>query len=549
MRSVSQINYLANLQQMKKIILLLFTLCLLVVTKEVTAQQCARLDSLRRVLRLAKDIKVHINTLNLMAFEYAKEDPNGAALGLARRALKLSEQHKHELGKADALVNIGLIDYKELHEYEEAIKDFKDALALYKKLKNKKKIAETQEIIGKFYFDLFYLRTDKTNYQNSLEYYQKALKSREELGHKKQMANIYEVISELYGHLNQDQEAIAALEKALKLLEDLGENKTNNTRLVAKYKSKYQRIQDLEKKYKYSLFGGIALLVVLVIVLLITSTRRKKIANQLKDQNNTISLQKKDLENYASTITQQKDLVENAKEQIESFSLVPSYVFNEIRENGRYEPRQYEKVSVLFADLEDFTNVSQGMSSDKLVEELNITFNKFDKISEKHHLIKIKTIGDSYMAAGGIPEKNNRNPVDVILAALDMTRFINEKRAEKEAIGEPYWKVRVGINTGYVTAGVVGNKRFAYDVWGETVNTAKLIEIKSESGQIAISKNTYNMVKELFDFQVADEVELKHKEAIERYVVTGIKPELSIGGDGIAPNEIFKGKVGDMEFA
>lgn len=534
---------------MKKITLLLFTLCLLVIAKEVKAQQCARLDSLRRVLRLAKDIKVHINTLNLMAFEYAKEDPNGAALGLARRALKLSEQHKHELGRADALVNIGLIDYKELHEYEEAIKDFKDALAVYKKLKNKEKIAETQEVIGKFYFDLFYLRTDKTNYQNSLEYYQKALKSREELGHKKKMANIYEVISELYGHLNQDQEAIAALEKALKLLEDLGENKTNNTRLIAKYKSKYQRIQDLEKKYQYSLIGGIALLVVLVVLLLVTSTRRQKIANQLKDQNNTITLQKKDLENYTSTITQQKDLVENAKEQIESFSLVPSYVFNEIRENGRYEPRQYEKVSVLFADLEDFTNVSQGMGSDKLVEELNVTFNKFDEISEKHHLIKIKTIGDSYMAAGGIPEKNNRNPVDAILAALDMTRFINEKRAEKETVGEPYWKVRIGINTGYVTAGVVGNKRFAYDVWGETVNTAKLIEIKSESGQVAISKNTYNMVKELFDFQVGGEVELKHKEAVERYVVIGIKSELSIGGDGIEPNETFRGKVGDLEFA
>ena len=534
---------------MRKITLLLFLLFLMMVTAEVKAQQCARLDSLRRILRLTKDIKVHINTLNLMAAEYAKEDPDGAALNFARRALQQAKKYKHEEGVADALVNIGLIDYKELSEYEEAIKDFKDALGIYKKLKNKEKTANTLEIIGKFYFDLFYLRTDNANYKNSLEYYQKALKAREELGQKRKMAKTYEVISELHGHLNQDQKAIDALEKSLSILEDLGENKTNSTRLIAKYKSKYEKIQDLQGKVKLLLFVVIGVLIALAIVLILLITRSRGSANRLKEQNEQIAQQNKEIEDKARTIAQQKDLVENAKEEIESFSLVPSYVFNEIRENGRYEPRQYERVSVLFADLEDFTNVSQGMGSDKLVEELNVTFNRFDAISDKNSLIKIKTIGDSYMAAGGIPEKNNRNPVDAILAALEMTRFIDEKRKEKEDAGEPYWKVRIGINTGYVTAGVVGDKRFAYDVWGETVNTAKLIEIKSESGQVAISKNTYEMVKELFDFQGGGEVEMKHKEAVEKYIVIGIKAELSEGGDGIEPNEIFRGKVGDMEFA
>jgi len=534
---------------MKKTTLLLCLFCLMVISTQVNAQQCAKLDSLRRILRLTKDIKVHINALNMMAAEYAKEDPDGAALNFARRALQQAKKYKHAEGEADALINIGLIDYKELTKYEEAIKDFKDALAIYEKIKNKEKIASTQEIIGKFYLDLFYLRTDNANYKNSLDYYQKALKSREELGQKKQMAKIYEVISELHGHLNQDDKAIEALEKALAILEDLGENKTNNTRLIAKYKSKYEKIQRLDRLNNIYLYVGIGLLVALVLVLLLTSARHKKSADTLKEQNDQIAKQKKEIEDKARTITQQKDLVENAKEEIESFSLVPSYVFNEIRENGRYEPRQYEKVSVLFADLEDFTNVSQGMGSDKLVEELNVTFNKFDEITGNHSLIKIKTIGDSYMAAGGIPEKNHRNPVDAILAALEMTRFINEKRAEKEAAGEPYWRVRIGINTGYVTAGVVGDKRFAYDVWGETVNTAKLIEIKSESGQVAVSQQTYDLVKHLFDFQGGGEVEMKHKEAIEKHIVVGIKAELSLGGDGIEPNEIFRGKVGDMEFA
>lgn len=534
---------------MKKITFLLFLLCLLAVTKEVNAQQCARLDSLRRILRLSKDIKVHIDALNMLSAEYAKESPDGAALQFAQKALKLADKYKHEQGKADALINIGLIDYKELTDYDEAIKDFKEALAIYTKLGNKLKIANTQEIIGKFYFDLFYLRSDQTNYKNSLEYYQKALASRKELGHKRQMAKIYEVMSELYGHLNDSQQAIDALVQAESILEALGENKTNSTRLISKYKSKYEQIQSLEKMNRYYLIGGIVLLAVLAAVLALTAMKRKKIANEIQEQKNTVVKQKKELEEQASTIAKQKDIVQNAKEEIESFSLVPSYVFDEIRENGRYEPRQYEKVSVLFADLEDFTNVSQGMGSDKLVEELNVTFNKFDEISEKHNLIKIKTIGDSYMSAGGIPEKNNRNPVDAILAALDMTRFIDAKRVEKEAAGEPYWKVRVGINTGYITAGVVGDKRFAYDVWGETVNTAKLIEINSASGQVAISSNTYKMIKDLFEFEGGGEVEMKHKEAVNRYIVTGIKPALSIGGDGIEPNEKFRGMVGDLEFA
>ncbi|EAY32101.1 tetratricopeptide repeat protein, partial [Microscilla marina] len=365
---------------MKKATLFLF-LCLLMTTQGVYAQQCARLDSLRRIIRLSKDIKVHIDALNMLSAEYAKESPDGAALVFARKALNLAKKYKHEKGRADALVNIGLIDYKELTEYKKAIKHFKEALTIYTKLGDKSKVAETQEVIGKFYFDLFYLRSDQGNYRNALEYYQKALALRKELGHKKQMAKIYEVISELYGHLNESQKAIDALIEAEKLLEDLGESKTNSTRLISKYKAKYEQIQALEKRNQYYLIGGIALLAVLALVLLFTAMRRKKVAQQMKQQKDTVVQQKKELEEQASTIAKQKSIVENAKEEIESFSLVPSYVFDEIREQGYYEPRQYDKVSVLFADLEDFTNVSQGMGSDKLVEELNVTFNKFDEIS------------------------------------------------------------------------------------------------------------------------------------------------------------------------
>lgn len=259
-------------------------MCLTVLFAEVKAQQCARLDSLRRILRLTKDIKVHINTLNLMAAEYAKEDPDGAALNIARRALDQSKKYKHQEGEADALINIGLIDYQALTEYEEAIKDFEDALAIYKKMNDKEKVARTQEIIGKYYFDLFSLRTDNINYKNSLKFYQQALKSREDLGQKKQMAKIHEIISELHGYLNQDQKAIDNLEKAMAINESIGESKANNTRLIAKYKSKYQKIQRLEQQVQYLLIACGALLVILIVTFIVTNARRKKNAQQSKEQ-------------------------------------------------------------------------------------------------------------------------------------------------------------------------------------------------------------------------------------------------------------------------
>ena len=195
-----------------------------------------------------------------------------------------SKKYKHQEGEADALINIGLIDYQALTEYEEAIKDFEDALAIYKKMNDKDKVAHTQEIIGKYYFDLFSLRTDDINYKNSLKFYQQALKSREDLGQKKQMAKIHEIISELHGYLNQDQKAIDNLEKAMAINESIGESKANNTRLIAKYKSKYQKIQRLEQQVQYLLIACGALLVILIVTFIVTNARRKKSAQQSKEQ-------------------------------------------------------------------------------------------------------------------------------------------------------------------------------------------------------------------------------------------------------------------------
>ena len=227
--------------------------------------------------------------------------------------------------------------------------------------------------------------------------------------------------------------------------------------------------------------------------------------------------------------------------------MLPEPVYKEIREKGNYTARQHDNVSILFSDLEDFTSISpKGMSTEVLMDELNLCFNEFDKIVKRRGLTKIKTLGDSYMCAGGVPTENKTSPIDIVLAALEMRNFIEQRRQMKLAEGEPYWRLRIGINTGYLLAGVVGYKKYAYDVWGETVNIAKLLEIQADSGTVTISQNTYQYVKDFFVIKDVGEVNLKHKGSIRHYNVQRILDELADDSVGITPNKAFYLKKDDL---
>ncbi len=194
---------------------------------------------------------------------------------------------------------------------------------------------------------------------------------------------------------------------------------------------------------------------------------------------------------------------------------------------------------MLFTDFVGFTRIAESLTPQELIEELDNCFRQFDLIIKKQKLEKIKTIGDAYMAVGGIPQPNITHAIDSVLAALEISSFMTRMREEKTESNKPYWQLRIGIHSGRLVAGVIGQAKFAYDVWGDTVNTASRLESSGQAGRINISRATYEQVKDFFVCQYRGRVVAKNKGEIEMYFVDGIRPELARDPGGNIPNEKF----------
>lgn len=228
---------------------------------------------------------------------------------------------------------------------------------------------------------------------------------------------------------------------------------------------------------------------------------------------------------------------ERAKSDALLLNILPSSVAEELKAYDSVSPRHYESASVLFTDFVGFTQIAEGMSPDELITELDACFSRFDAIARKHKLEKIKTIGDSYMAAGGVPVANRTHALDSVLAALEIQRFMMEIAERKKAQNRPFWQLRLGIHTGPLVAGVIGREKFAYDVWGDTVNTASRLESSGVAGRINISGVTYELVKDFLVCEYRGKISAKHKGEIDMYFVSAIQPSLS--HDSGEPNQRF----------
>jgi len=231
----------------------------------------------------------------------------------------------------------------------------------------------------------------------------------------------------------------------------------------------------------------------------------------------------------------------NEREKSEKLllNILPGEIAEELKRDGHSRPVSYESASVLFTDFVGFTSLADQLPPVELVAELDRYFSHFDSVTKRHNLEKIKTIGDSYMTCGGVPHTNATHAVDSVLAAMDMRAHVNLLNARKSAQGIPHWGIRIGVNTGPLIAAVIGEMKFSYDIFGDTVNTASRMELSGEAGRINISRATYESVKGLFDCERRGKVAAKNKGEIEMFFVTGLKEELSVDGDRATPNETF----------
>lgn len=223
-----------------------------------------------------------------------------------------------------------------------------------------------------------------------------------------------------------------------------------------------------------------------------------------------------------------------------------------LKDSGDPEKKErslkFNMATVLFADIHGFSRLVEGMDSSVVMDELDEILFEFDSIVTRFKIEKIKTIGDTFMCAGGIPVKNITNPVDVVMAAMEMRNFLEKFETEKRGKENRIWDLKIGIHTGPVTASITGKKKVNYDIKGDTVNTASRVEAVSDKGMILISVMTYELVKEFFDCEYFGKLPVKYKGDLQMYRVKGLKAEFSIDGAGVLPNEAFRIKFGLIQF-
>jgi class 3 adenylate cyclase len=223
-------------------------------------------------------------------------------------------------------------------------------------------------------------------------------------------------------------------------------------------------------------------------------------------------------------------IIEKEKERSENLllNILPAETAEELKQHGEAKARSFESVTIIFTDFKGFTALAAKMSPEDLVKEIHYCYKNFDEIISRHGIEKIKTIGDAYMAAGGLPTANTTHSDDVVAAALEIRDFMAELKDVRQKEDKPFFEIRIGIHTGPVVSGVVGTSKFAYDIWGDTVNIAARMESNSEPGKINVSQSTHDLIHEKYTCEYRGEIEAKNRGMLKMYFV---EPAMAVATD------------------
>ena len=420
-------------------------------------------------------------------------------LEYSMRALKLCEELNDRHGIASDLGNISS-SYASLHNYPKALEYGLRAIKIFEELGDKNDLIANVGNIGACYLamarDTIVVQTaseKKEKLQKALEYLNRAVALAKEIGdldylqtYSLNLSEVQKMTGDYLGALESYQQYVT--------MHDSVFGSTNKIKIIELERKREQDLKNLElvKKHDERIFfiAGIVLLLLVILVVL-------RNYNLQKRSNRLLSGEKK----------RSDDLLLN---------ILPAGVAEELKETGTAAAKYFEHVTVMFTDFVGFTKAGEKMTPQQLVDELHTCFKAFDEIIRKNNIEKIKTVGDAYLAASGLPQPNPKHAIAMLTAAREIAMFMHDR---KKKLGDKTFEVRIGVHTGNVVAGIVGVIKFAYDIWGDTVNTAARMEEKSEPGRINISQTTYELVKEEFHCTYRGEIDAKNKGVMKMYFV------------------------------
>jgi len=486
------------------------------------------LEYMRKNLTLTEELgdeRSPANTINNIASIYMQQGNYDSARVYLRRGLVIATELKDKDLMKAFLLNMGESNLR-LGRFSEAEAALEEGLAAAYAIEAKDWVVYGLNLFSQ-------LSTARGSYSEAVRYGTQAVTLADSLGARPDKRDALKTLSEAYAGKGEGFRALALYKDYIALRDSIVNDE--NTKKAAYREAKYaadkkdKEILLLKKDaenqalLRNSLAGGFVLVVVIVGILIASNRRGKTINIRLNEQKNLLEAQAVEIQLTNAQLQEKNIEVERAHEQSENLllNILPAPIAHRLKSGERAIADKFDSVTVLFADIVGFTKLSARTTPEELVQGLNAIFERFDDLAKKYNLEKIKTIGDAYMVAGGLPERSHDHAERVVHFALDI-RTIMQDEALRTRSGEQV-QLRIGIHTGEAVAGVIGTSKFAYDLWGDTVNTASRMESHSEAGKIHVSEEVHEALKERFTFEERGEIEVKGKGMMRTWFLVGTR--------------------------